>query len=322
MQQLSPSRRTLAVLLGLAAVAPARAAAGIVQMGVNASRLTPLNENQYIPPSSLAGVANIYRRMTTPVTIGGKGPYPFIVDTGANQSVISDELAQDLALPPGAAAPLNGIAGISLAPTVVTTLGVGRGARRDVTLSILPAAAIGAAGMLGLDGLEGQQVTLDFAGQTLKIGAGERFAANPYEVVVHAQRKNGQLILVDADLAGFSMVAFIDSGSQNTIGNLALRAKAIKRKENQYWSPVPLLSATGQSVVAQLADLPKLRIATLNLSNWPVAFADLHTFQMWGLTERPAILLGIDVLSRFESVCIDFRKDEVRFRLPRAVDTT
>ncbi len=37
---------------------------------------------------------------------------------------------------------------------------------------------------------------------------------------------------------------------------------------------------------------------------------------MWRLTDRPAILLGVDVLSRFEWVCLDFARDEVRFRLP------
>ena len=65
-------------------------------------------------------------------------------------------------------------------------------------------------------------------------------------------------------------------------------------------------------------DLPRLRVGNLNMPNWPVAFADLHTFRMWNLVDRPAILLGVDVLSRFETVCLDFARDEVRFRLPGA----
>ncbi|MGI9169828.1 MAG: retroviral-like aspartic protease family protein, partial [Caulobacteraceae bacterium] len=64
------------------------------------------------------------------------------------------------------------------------------------------------------------------------------------------------------------------------------------------------------------ADLPQLRVGGMRLPNWPVAFADLHTFQMWDLTRKPAILLGVDVLSRFQSVCLDFSRNEVRFRLP------
>jgi hypothetical protein len=37
---------------------------------------------------------------------------------------------------------------------------------------------------------------------------------------------------------------------------------------------------------------------------------------LWKLIDRPAILLGVDILSRFEYVCLDFARGEVRFRLP------
>jgi hypothetical protein len=134
-----------------------------------------------------------------------------------------------------------------------------------------------------------------------------------------AHRRNGQLTLVDADLAGLRLTAFLDSGAQNTIGNMALRALALSRNPTSPWYETPIVSATGQTIQAEIADLPRLRVGNLNVPNWPVAFADLHTFKMWNLVDRPAILLGVDILSRFESVCLDFARDEVRFRLPGAV---
>jgi hypothetical protein len=36
-----------------------------------------------------------------------------------------------------------------------------------------------------------------------------------------------------------------------------------------------------------------------------VAFADLHTFRMWKLIDQPAILVGVDVMSRFQYVTLD-----------------
>jgi hypothetical protein len=54
----------------------------------------------------------------------------------------------------------------------------------------------------------------------------------------------------------------------------------------------------------------------MGIPNWPVAFADLHTFRMWNMVDKPAILLGVDILSRFEYVCLDFARSKVRFRLP------
>jgi hypothetical protein len=59
-----------------------------------------------------------------------------------------------------------------------------------------------------------------------------------------------------------------------------------------------------------------LQVGGLELPIWPVAFADLHTFTMWNMVKKPAILIGVDILSRFEYVCLDFARDEVRFRLP------
>lgn len=311
-------RRTATALIGLGALFSGRARGQTVEF-TSASRLTPLIEEHYVPSPSLTMVANIYHRMTTPVMIDGKGPFPFIVDTGANQSVISDELARRLQLPAGPSAPLNGVAGIQLAPTTIATLGIGGAVRTGVTLSLLPAAGIGAAGMLGLDGLEDRRITLDFGRQTLRIEAAGRNYRDPAEIVVKAQRRDGQLILVDADLDSIPVTAFLDSGAENTIGNLSLHALASRRHPADQWTQIPILSATGQTILAQISDLPRLRVATLRLPSWPVAFADLHTFRMWNLTEKPALLLGVDVLSRFEYVCLDFARSEVRFRLPEAV---
>ena len=152
----------------------------------------------------------------------------------------------------------------------------------------------------------------------MRIDARSPPSRHPDDFVLKAHRRDGQLTLVDADLAGVKLVAFLDSGAQNTIGNMALRALAITRHPTSLWSQTPVLSATGQTIMAQMADLPRLRVGTLQLPYWPVAFADLHTFRMWNLIDKPAILLGMDVLSRFEYVSLDFARDEVRFRLPRA----
>ena len=40
---------------------------------------------------------------------------------------------------------------------------------------------------------------------------------------------------------------------------------------------------------------------------------DFHVFSLWGAADRPAMLLGADVLSRFRAVAIDLRRGEVTF---------
>ena len=150
----------------------------------------------------------------------------------------------------------------------------------------------------------------------LRIAVSRQLRRDPAVVAVKARRRNGQLTLVDAELAGIPLVAFLDSGAQNTIGNRALRAMALARDPTSRWVETPIISVTGQTIAAEMADLPHLRIGGLSLPNWPVAFADLHTFHMWNMIDKPAILIGVDILSRFQTVCLDFARNEVRFRPP------
>jgi predicted aspartyl protease len=311
------SRRDAAALLvaGLAFASSSAWAVDITQSEGGASRLS---EPPYTPPVNVAAVNDLYRRMTAPVRVNGQGPFPFVVDTGSNQTVIAAELAAQLGLPLGDPAPLNGVAGVQMAPTTQARLDIGPRRHRDATLSILAQADIGGSGLLGLEDLDGQEVTLDFRGRALRIEPGRRSVNEIGAIAVKAHRRNGQLTLVDADIDGLRVTAFLDSGAQNTIGNMALRAMAISRNPTSPWYKTPIISATGQTIEAEMADLPRLRVGSLNMPDWPVAFADLHTFQMWNLVDRPAILLGVDVLSRFETVCLDFARDEVRFRLPGA----
>jgi predicted aspartyl protease len=270
----------------------------------------------YEPPMNLSAVADLFRRMTISIRINDTGPFAFVVDTGANQSVISAELVAQLNLPKGPSEPLNGVAGVQVTETTSARLTIGKRVFANAVLSVLPAGAIGGAGVLGLDSLGDQALTLDFARKALRIETRQSNSRDPDAIALKATRRDGQLTLVDADLAGVPIVAFLDSGAQNTIGNLALRQVALRRNPKTVWAQTPIVSATGQTILAEVADLPLLRVGGLKVPNWPVAFADLHTFRLWKLIDRPAILLGVDILSRFEYVCLDFARGEVRFRLP------
>ena len=276
-------------------------------------------QRSYVPPTDLQTILDIYKRMTGPVTINGAGPFPFVADTGANQSVISTELATQLGLQKSDPQPLNGVAGVQDTPTVIASVRVGNRPAADATLFVLPADGIGGPGMLGLDLLDGGEVTLDFKNEVLSIDSGKWLPGEGVEYQLKAHRRDGQLTLVDADVAGIKVTAFLDSGAQDTIGNMALRELALTRYPATNWSQLPILSVTGQTIQAAFADLPGLRIGGLSLPNWPVAFADLHTFRLWDLVNQPAILIGVDVMSRFQTICLDFRRDEVRFRLPTTI---
>ena len=78
--------------------------ANLVPTGAFAAESVELAAPPASVPQRLVMQDDPYDRMTVPVTIGGSGPFHFLVDTGAEQTVISRELADALQLKRGRAA--------------------------------------------------------------------------------------------------------------------------------------------------------------------------------------------------------------------------
>ena len=274
------------------------------------------------PPGSAESLATSEdgsARLTIPVMINGHGPYPFVVDTGANRSVISRELAITLKLPPGPQVALDDALARERVDTVlIDRLDVGRRQIRGVDAPVLPARDLGADGMLGIDSLRGQHVVLDFKGKRLLVApsgtANDDFTANA--TIVQGRRRFGQLVLVDAESQTRPVFVILDSGAQNTIGNDALRRLMRFGAGRGARLPVDrLISVTGRQTPAEIDEMPEIRLGEVTIEHAPVAYASLHTFTQFGLDDRPALLLGMDVLRVFRSVSIDFRRREVLFVL-------
>ncbi len=270
------------------------------------------------------------RRMTVPVFVNARGPYSFVVDTGANRSVVSRELALALDLPSAGQVDVHGIAGVeSAAMAKVRSFRVGETISSNLVLPVLPRGKLGADGLLGVDVLRGRRVLLDFALNRFEIGASSSGAEigrqnnsripNQLEPVrVPAQYRFGQLVILDAQVGEVRVSAFLDSGSQVTVGNIALRDAVIRRvpEFGVRLAPVPLLSATGQTAMGEFAPLPTLRLGGLAVNQVMGIFADLHIFELWKLADRPAILIGVDVLRHFRDVTLDFGRKQVIFSPP------
>ena len=302
----------------VAALAVAGAGASLASL----ARATPSRlDDEYEPPLNIRALSDLYNRMTAPVRVNGHGPFPFMVDTGSNQSVVSSELARNLDLAIGPEQPLNGVAGVHMAPSTRADLMLGDRVDAGASLCILPSPAMGVAGILGLDRLQGRELTLDFRGKALRIGD-SRPGRRGRDVVVKANQRSGPMTLVKVKIAGIPVIAFLDSGAERTMGNLALRTLALRRQPKARRMEMSIISVTGQRIMAEVAELKSLNIAGMTAPVWPVAFADLHTFHIWNLGDTPALLMGVDVLSRFEQVSLDFQRSEVRFRHPRTLGRT
>lgn len=255
-------------------------------------------------------------RLSVATYVNGQGPFAFLVDTGATTSVITSEIADRLGLERGGQGRLHSIAGAQPVPMArVASLAVGKRERRNMTVAVLPREQLRMDGILGLEWLGQASLLLDFGRRRMVVGEALP-VADEQTVTVKSKLVRSGLILVDALIPRQRVIAFIDSGSTTTAGNLALLDAARDGGALVGGAgPKELISATGQVLDGRSAVLTRLTLGPMTLRNLPIVIGSIHTFAYWGLQDRPAMVIGTDVLSGFDRVAIDLRRNEVRFRL-------
>jgi predicted aspartyl protease len=274
--------------------------------------------NQTSEVDLLAVGTDRHDRMTVPVRVLEQGPFKFLIDTGAQNTVLSRALADKLLLVPSARARLIGIAGSEMVDTVeVEQIDLGRRTYYGLLAPLLEARHIGADGILGLDSLQGQRVLIDFRTNAMTIGDARSLGGNSgFEIVITARRRSGQLIMTDAMIDGVRVEVVIDTGAETSIGNLPLQRALARRNRGE---TTMLYSVTGQSVEASIGFARSLTIDKISLNNVLIAYTDSPAFPALDLGKKPALLLGMRDLRSFDRVAIDFSTRKILFDAPRGV---
>jgi predicted aspartyl protease len=261
----------------------------------------------------------LYDRMTVPVSIQGTGPYRFLIDTGADRTAISRDIASRLRLTAGSDASLHSIAGVSTVSTAtVPDLQLTQRPVKVLDAAVLERVNMGADGILGVDSLRSQRIVFDFEGQTMSIvpSATRETHYEPDAIIIEATRRNGRLVVTEARINGRVLTVVLDTGSQVSIGNEALRRQLLGRRTPRDVQTVELQSVTGAKINGEYSFVRELKLGGVVLSNLAVVFADAHTFKQLGLNDRPALLLGMNAMRAFKKVSIDFANRKFRVLLP------
>ncbi|HVM23368.1 MAG TPA: retroviral-like aspartic protease family protein [Sphingomicrobium sp.] len=255
-------------------------------------------------------------RLSVEVRVNGRGPYHFLVDSGADTSAVGLKIARELELPIGTPVILNNMTDRNIVDQVkIRELTLGPSTIRDLEVPALSEQHLGGAGLIGIDALVRQRLMMDFEERVIRVeDARQPVKSNPGDIVIVAKLQRGQLILTNVKAAGLSLDAVIDTGSQITIGNMALRDKLIRRDPRNVWT-VSATGVTGKTVDLQMAQIRDLELGSITLQNVPVAFADLPPFKVFGIADQPALLIGTDLLENFRRVSLDFAARKVRFQL-------
>jgi len=264
-------------------------------------------------------------RLTTRVWLNGRGAYHFLVDTGAERTLLAEEVAAQLALPRGEKVMVQGIIRGQPANLVnVGRLEMGGLVCPGLNVPVLPRAMLDADGYLGLDVLDGRRVIFDFRAQTLTVTRPEGFFSALWlhgkEAVVRTLGSSGRLRATDCLVDGIRASAFVDTGAEVSVCNPALyqllRERAADRQVVR--GQVGLYGVTGGRIMGIETNVDEIVLERLKLTYTSLVVAGLEVFDLWGLRHEPALLFGMDSLRRFTRVSIDYGRKELRFQLANA----
>jgi predicted aspartyl protease len=252
------------------------------------------------------------RHVVVPTMVNGKGPFDFILDTGADETGVFSWLAKQLDLPAAGAGQISGATGS--AATVLSrlsTLSVDGHEITNVSAITMPDRPDGAklGGVVGVDLMTGRFTLLDFGCGTaalLPLSSGHRIAGAHARLVKAGSIKGGKQLTLVAKINGAPGLALLDSGSRTTIINWRFASAAgLDPKLPSFRDGDPARGATQKAVSSRVGPIGTVKFAGITREAVTARVADLPFLQESGLSDEAVMILGLDLL-RGTRVTIDY----------------
>src|SRR4051794_5415847 len=140
-------------------------------------------------------------RVMTHVMVNGKGPFRFVIDTGASRSTLAPHLARALGLKVsvGRNVMLNGVTGAAEVPTVaVDSLEIGSLRFQQQNLPVIFTSIMGNAdGILGVAGFKDERIEVDFKRDRVSVLTSTGRRPHYSMVTSRALRNDNGLMILD-----------------------------------------------------------------------------------------------------------------------------
>jgi predicted aspartyl protease len=254
-------------------------------------------------------------RVIASVNVNGQGPFRFIVDTGANRSVMSEALVARLGLTPNGVGQVHSVYGVSEAPLIdVTSLQYGELSLGGAAMPMLAGAVLaGEQGLLGVDGMRGRRLRMDFERHCIEIMPAREARRLRGWAAIRGELRFGHLVVIRGSINGLHVNLLIDTGSDTSLANTALREALNARvRRNRARVENAIAYTAGRPVVLENAIMVRsMMMGELEVRDITAYVGDFHIFQLWQLTDEPTLLLGMDVLSQARGIAIDYERATV-----------
>ncbi len=263
----------------------------------------------FASPTSLDRVG----RIVVPVLINGKGPFRFLVDTGADGTLVSAALVSALGLVPSQIRDeqVEGTTGTEQLPCVtIDTLRIGSIVKHNIRLPVSRSPVMtGLDGILGMAGFGAVRVVVDFRRNRVAIDRSSRGLPTSF-LDIRAQRSPGGLLIIPARVGDIPVAAVIDTGATETLGNAALR-KALLREAAANAAATRIYGVTRQVSNGGVALSPAIYLGPAAVLGLRVVYSDIPIFKTWHLDSQPALIIGMNALGVVNALVLDYPRSQV-----------
>jgi predicted aspartyl protease len=259
--------------------------------------------------------------LLVPVYVDGKGPYPFILDSGADSSGIYQWFADEAGLKSaGPSITVSGMTGtVEMKRYRVASFKMEGHELRGVTTYALPNRHDGAkiAGVLGNDFMDGTVTVFDFPCQNVTVHtkpADAAALAGPGSTLVTARRpKDDTLLSFPVSLDGAEGMAVLDTGNRLTKINTQFAKAAGLDPHSSAFHPAEAIYGISptQGMVPVAGPIGTLSIGALRLEQLQGEVLDLKTFTE-DFGDSSVMQIGTDLVGRFRLI---YEHDANRFWL-------
>ncbi|RYG31371.1 MAG: hypothetical protein EON93_13110, partial [Burkholderiales bacterium] len=250
---------------------------------------------------------DLYGRPIAKVMLNGKGPFSFMVDTGSTVTVIAERHVATIGAPVVGKVMVAGTTGMAETPMArVDMFEAGVAKQRSVQVAVLPDSGVANIdGILGADMFAGKRLTFNIAQKIVTIQNSRRPIYVPARSAMRV--RNGLLAEIDGRIGKVPCKMMLDTGAQNCIANIKLSQALLHahprlvRLDN-----VKVFGVTGHVLTGQFIALGDVSTRAFDIEDATAVALDAPIFEQWKLTDEPALIVGMNVLSRLQSFELDY----------------
>ncbi len=301
---------------------PALGATGAAIAQPQEVTIAPPVSKAYLNPSSDGEIdylpdawVDMYGRPTAKVMINGQGPFQFMVDTGSTTTVITNGLLERLGTTSTGIATVVGTTGSADMPVArLDLVDCGVVTKEKLRVAVFPESGLSSGdGILGADMFAGRRLMFNIRQKQVRVEPTRR---STRRAIGNMRVRKGLLAEIDGRVGNVSARLMLDTGAQTCIANMALSDALRKHHPRlQRVDNVRVYGVTGHKVVGQFIAMPRVNLKAFHVDDAGCVAADASIFDVWDLNREPAMIVGVNLLSRLDSFSIDYGARSFEARL-------